>query len=129
MEERSRKASALLAGFGCAAAYLLAGKLLGMALPAAQSGPALLFKVCAAAPVAEELVFRGAVQHFLQPLGRREAILLQAVLFAAQHGSLAGAAYALSCGLLLGWLADRTGHLWPGMVLHSVNNLLVLAAG
>ena len=32
-------------------------------------------------------------------------------------------------GLGLGWLADRTGHLWPGMLLHSANNLLVLAMG
>ena len=38
-------------------------------------------------------------------------------------------AYALVCGLGLGWLADRTGHLWPGMLLHSANNLLVLAMG
>ena len=41
----------------------------------------------------------------------------------------AAMAYALVCGLALGWLADRTGHLWPGMLLHSVNNLLVLAMG
>ena len=128
MENRSRK-SALLAAFGCAVAYLLAGKLLALVLPAPQSGPALLCKVCLAAPVAEELVFRGAIQRFLQPLGRREAILWQAVLFAVQHGSLSGALYALVCGLVLGGLADRTGRLWPGMLLHSVNNLLVFAAG
>ena len=41
----------------------------------------------------------------------------------------AAMAYALVCGLGLGWLADRTGHLWPGMLLHSANNLLVLAMG
>ena len=128
MENRSRKMT-LLAAFGCAVAYQLAGMLLALALPAPQSGPALLCKVCLAAPVVEELVFRGAIQHFLQPLGRREAIFLQAVLFAVQHGSLSGALYALVCGLALGWLADRTGHLWPGMLLHSVNNLVVFAAG
>lgn len=44
-------------------------------------------------------------------------------------GSAAAMAYALVCGLGLGWLADRTGHLWPGMLLHSANNLLVLAMG
>ena len=54
---------------------------------------------------------------------------MQAVLFALQHGSAAAMAYALVCGLELGWLADRTGHLWPGMLLHSANNLLVLAMG
>lgn len=74
-------------------------------------------------------MFRGAVQRRAQPLGRGQAILLQAVLFALQHGSTAAMAYALVCGLGLGWLADRTGHLWPGMLLHSANNLLVLAMG
>ena len=71
--------------------------------------------------------FGWAVGYLL--LGRGQAILLQAVLFALQHGSAAAMAYALGCGLVLGWLADRTGHLWPGMLLHSVNNLLVLAMG
>ena len=70
-----------------------------------------------------------AVQRRAQPLGRGQAILLQAVLFALQHGSVAAMVYALVCGLGLGWLADRTGHLWPGMLLHSANNLLVLAMG
>ena len=74
-------------------------------------------------------MFRGAVQRRAQPLGREQAILLQAVLFALQHGSAAAMAYALVCGLGLGWLADCTGHLWPGMLLHSANNLLVLAMG
>ena len=128
MEDHSRR-TAVLAAFGCAVVYQLAGMLLAWILPAPQSGPALLCKVCLAAPVVEELVFRGAIQHFLQPLGQWQAVFLQAVLFAVQHGSLAGALYALACGLALGWLADRTGHLWPGMLLHSVNNLLVFAAG
>ena len=83
--------------------------------------------LCLLAPLAEEGVFRGAVQRRAQPLGRGQAILLQAVLFALQHGSVAAMVYALVCGLGLGWLADRTGHLWPGMLLHSANNLLVLA--
>ena len=86
-------------------------------------------RVCLLAPLAEEGVFRGAVQRRAQPLGRGQAILLQAVLFALQHGSAAAMAYALVCGLGLGWLADRTGHLWPGVLLHSANNLLVLAMG
>ena len=74
-------------------------------------------------------MFRGAVQRRAQPLGREQAVLLQAMLFALQHGSVAAMVYALVCGLGLGWLADRTGQLWPGMLLHSANNLLVLAMG
>lgn len=84
---------------------------------------------CAAAPVVEELVFRGAVLRLARPLGRREAILLQAVLFALQHGSPAAMAWALVCGAGLGVLSDRTGRVWPGMLLHTLNNLLVFAAG
>ena len=74
-------------------------------------------------------MFRGAIQRFAKPLGRWQAVLLQAVLFAVQHGTPAGMAYALVCGLALGALRDRTGKVWPGTLLHTLNNLLVFAAG
>ena len=128
MQRLEPRTAALLSAFGWAVGYLLAGKALAALLPA-PSGAARFFRVCLLAPLAEEGVFRGAVQRRAQPLGRAQAILLQAVLFALQHGSAAAMAYALLCGLGLGWLADRTGHLWPGMLLHSVNNLLVLMTG
>ena len=78
-------------------------------------------------PVAEELVFRGAALRLLRPLGRNAAILGQAVLFAALHGSLQAKAYALGMGLLFGWAADRSGSLLPGILLHILNNGAVLA--
>ena len=133
MEQNTKttKRNALLAAFGCAVGYLLGGKLLAL-LPV----PALLperflsfLHHCAAAPIAEELVFRGAIQRFAKPLGRWQAVLLQAVLFALQHSTPAGMAYALVCGLALGVLRDRTGKVWPGTLLHTLNNLLVFAAG
>ena len=130
--ERNEKTRALLAAFGCALAYLLAGKALTAVLPPLPEEAARMWAFvhrCAAAPIVEELVFRGAIQQLARPLGERQAVALQAVLFALQHGSAAAMAYALVCGLGLGWLADRTGHLWPGMLLHSANNLLVLAMG
>ena len=129
MHKLNPRTAALLSAFGWAVGYLLAGKALAALLPAAPGGAARFFRVCLLAPLVEEGVFRGAVQRRAQPLGRERAILLQAVLFAVQHGTPAGMAYALVCGLGLGWLADRTGHLWPGMLLHSANNLLVLAMG
>ena len=110
MHKLNPRTAALLSAFGWAVGYLLAGKVLAVLLP-------------------EEGVFRGAVQRRAQPLGRGQAVLLQAALFALQHGSAAAMVYALVCGLGLGWLADRTGHLWPGVLLHSANNLLVLAMG
>ena len=129
MHRAGPRTAALLAAFGWAVGYLLAGRMLAALLPAPKAGAALFCRVCLLAPIVEEGVFRGAVQRCAQPLGRGQAILLQAVLFALQHGSAAAMAYALVCGLGLGWLTDRTGRLWPGMLLHGVNNLLVLAAG
>lgn len=86
-------------------------------------------RLCLAVPLAEELVFRGAVQGFLQPLGSRETILTAAMLFAVQHGGAAGMLYAFGVGLVLGWLRERTQSVLPCILLHSVNNLLVLLAG
>ena len=130
--ERNEKTRALLAAFGCALAYLLAGKALTAVLPQVPEEAARMWAFvhrCAAAPIVEELVFRGAIQQLAQPLGRWQAAALQAVLFAVQHGTPAGMAWALGCGLVLGALRERTGRVWPGMLLHTLNNLLVFAAG
>ena len=128
--EQKAKTRALLAAFGCALAYLLAGKVLAFLPAPAWDVRALSFvHHCIAAPVVEELVFRGAIQQQARPLGERQAVALQAVLFAVQHRGPAGMAYALVCGLVLGMLRSRTGSVWPGMLLHTLNNLLVFAAG
>ena len=128
--EQKAKTRALLAAFGCALAYLLAGKVLAFLPAPAWDVRALSFvHHCIAAPVVEELVFRGAIQQLARPLGERQAVALQAVLFAVQHRGPAGMAYALVCGLVLGTIRSRTGSVWPGMLLHTLNNLLVFAAG
>lgn len=128
--EQKAKTRALLAAFGCALTYLLAGKVLAFLPAPAWDVRALSFvHHCIAAPVVEELVFRGTIQQLAQPLGRWQATALQAVLFAVQHGTQAGMAWALGCGLVLGALRERTGRVWPGMLLHTLNNLLVFAAG
>ena len=128
--EQNAKTKALLAAFGCALAYLLAGKVLALVPAPAWDARALAFvHHCVAAPVVEELVFRGAIQRLARPLGKGQAVCLQAVLFAVQHSSPAGMAWALGCGLVLGALREHTGRVWPGVVLHTLNNLLVFAAG
>ena len=128
--EQKAKTRALLAAFGCALAYLLAGKVLAFLPAPAWDVRALSFvHHCIAAPVVEELVFRGIIQQLARPLGERQAVALQAVLFAVQHRGPAGMAYALVCGLVLGTIRSRTGSVWPGMLLHTLNNLLVFAAG
>ena len=131
MHRPQNRTAALLAAFGCALAYLPAGRALAAvcaALPLSAAGQSFALH-CAAAPLAEELVFRGAVQGLLRPLGPRAAVCVQAALFAGQHGGAAGIAYALGRGVLLGTIRQCTGRVWPGWVLHTVNNLLVFAAG
>lgn len=78
-------------------------------------------------PLAEELVFRGALLHLLRPLGEHPANLCQALLFAALHGTLTEKCYALGMGLIFGWAAEQTDSPAPGVVLHILNNGLVLA--
>lgn len=71
----------------------------------------------------EELFFRGALQTAL--LRRRSpavAITLTAVIFAALHLDLAGAPGRLVAALAFGWLAWRTGTVWPGVVAHALYN-------
>jgi hypothetical protein len=77
------------------------------------------------APLAEEIVFRGAVLKNLlttTPLTPLSAVVLSAIFFAIIHVNPAQMPHAFLAGLLLGWLYFRTGSILPGMCLHWVNN-------
>ncbi len=78
-------------------------------------------------PIAEELVFRGAILRSLQKVftNRWIAICLSAVVFALVHGNMAQLPHAFIMGILLGWLFVRTNSIIPGVVLHWVNNSVV----
>uniref|UniRef100_UPI004028ED29 lysostaphin resistance A-like protein n=1 Tax=Faecalibacterium prausnitzii TaxID=853 RepID=UPI004028ED29 len=71
---------------------------------------------------------RGGARYLLQPLGGAGAVVVQAVLFAALHGSWTARAYALGMGLIFGWAARKAKSVWPGSALHIINNCLVFAA-
>ena len=77
-------------------------------------------------PVAEELVFRGAVLRvLLNVFARRShwiAIAISAVVFGIIHMNLAQGLHATLIGLLLGWMYYRTRSVFPGIVLHWINN-------
>jgi membrane protease YdiL (CAAX protease family) len=101
----------------------------GVTLPQGRVALVLAFlQLCVASPVVEELLFRGAVQRLLRPCGTQYAVLGQAVLFAALHGTAAQIVYAGLMGLLLGQSARRSGSLWPGIALHALNNGILFAA-
>lgn len=77
-------------------------------------------------PIAEEMVFRGAILRTLLNLcGHRwrwGAIVLSALLFGLAHGNMAQLLNATLLGWLLGWLYYRSGSIAPGIVFHMVNN-------
>lgn len=77
-------------------------------------------------PIAEEMVFRGAILRTLLNLcdhrWRWGAIVLSALLFGLAHGNMAQLLNATLMGCLLGWLYYRSGSIAPGIVFHIVNN-------
>lgn len=80
------------------------------------------------APVLEELFFRGYLFTGLcRYLPWRVAATVTAVLFAAIHFDLYRAPLLAMIGYLLAWLYQRSGSLWPSIILHSINNLMALS--
>ena len=82
------------------------------------------FVVGLLAPLAEEMVFRGAI---LRSLLRWKSnpwvgIVISAILFAVIHMNPAQMPHAFLVGLLLGWMYWRTDSIVPGVVYHWVNN-------
>jgi membrane protease YdiL (CAAX protease family) len=79
------------------------------------------------APVFEELAFRGLLFGvFRRRFQWRTAAMLSAALFAIAHGyGLIGFLSVFWSGVIWAWAYERTGSLWPGMIAHAVNNLLV----
>ena len=80
------------------------------------------------APLAEEVVFRGAILRTLLGIMSKKnhwvAIIISAALFGLAHFNAAQFINALLMGLLLGWMYYRTGSLIPGILLHWINNTM-----
>jgi len=133
---------AIVAGSGLMALWRLAlpGSLLarfdlGHDLMTQGWSPALLLGVAALLPaLCEEIAFRGALQaSLLRGRTPARAVGIGAVVFAAAHFDPVRFPGVLLVGLAFGWLAWRTGSLWPSMLAHAVNNgaavLVYLLAG
>ena len=79
------------------------------------------------APVCEEIIFRGVVfATFRRKFGWGTSAVLSALIFSFVHGyGLVGLLTVFWSGILWAWAYEKTGSLWPGMIAHGVNNLLV----
>jgi hypothetical protein len=80
-----------------------------------------------AAPLLEELLFRGFLQGFMaQVVGERWAVLCASAVFARLHG-VAGLPSLFLLSLFFGWLQVRTRSLWAPVLAHALNNAVMLA--
>jgi len=83
-----------------------------------------------AAPVGEELFFRGFLQSWLRPrFGPKLAIVITAVLFGLMHVGLPHNVLPLTVlGLMLGYLYERSGSLLVPVTLHFAFNAIPTVA-
>ena len=81
------------------------------------------------APVSEELLCRGAILgslFLMMPRRPWVCIVISALIFGLIHMNPVQVVFGFFYGLLLGWLCWRTKSLLPGIVVHVVNNSIVL---
>lgn len=92
-----------------------------------ESGSAveLLLTVVIAAPLLEELLFRGIVLRSLQKvLPVWISILLSAIMFGAYHMNLVQAVYAAFMGIIAGIIYHKTNRLKYPIIVHAANNFI-----
>ena len=89
------------------------------------------FLIVAAAPLSEELFFRGFMYGGLRRrLPVWAAAGVSGIVFGLVHytgpDSIGVVPQLAVLGILLAWLYERTGSLWPPILLHLLNNSLAL---
>lgn len=73
--------------------------------------------------VGEELFFRGYAQtRLVARWGRWTGILVTSALFGLIHLDPIHTPMAFLIGIVLGWMAETSGSVRPGMIAHGVNN-------
>jgi len=89
-----------------------------------------LFLLAVSPAICEELLFRGLLlRATVRPLGMRGAILLNGILFGVFHLSIHRFMPTLLLGLVLAYIALRSGSLLPGILFHFLNNGFAVVVG
>ena len=89
---------------------------------------AMFFAIAIAAPVVEELLFRGLLQNALTKyVPVWGAIILSSFLFALVHLQPYAIPGLMSLSIAFGYLYRRTGSLRTNIILHMANNAFALA--
>lgn len=85
--------------------------------------------VAVAAPLVEELIYRGLGYGLLVSVtGPWLAIGLSALAFGLAHGLVVALPVLTLFGAILGWVRWRTASLYPAMILHGIFNAAALVA-
>ncbi len=93
----------------------------GKAAPLTTLG--LLAAAALVAPICEEVFFRGFVfTGLLKRMSLWPSVLLSAVIFGVAHADLGSLVPLFIIGLALAWARWRTDSIWPGIVVHALNN-------
>lgn len=94
------------------------------AATAEQTGLSMLLYGSLAAPITEEILFRGLLRENFRFYGKRFGIFASAFLFGAFHGNLVQSPFAFAAGLVLGYTAETYGLGWS-VLLHIFNNFVL----
>lgn len=127
----------LFASYAVRACYAFAALALGAQLQSQSIVPRLdvsgvgfaltFFAAAIVAPIVEEIFFRGFVYAGLRARwGVAGALLLSAVFFTALHFTLDLFVPIFILGVFLAWVYEKTGSLYPGILLHASNNAIAL---
>jgi len=85
---------------------------------------------CLLVPIFEEVFFRGLLLGWLRKHMREGlAVVTMAVLFVLEHGSFILVPYAFLFGIVLGYVKLRTNSTLNTVVMHCLNNVLLLTLG
>lgn len=91
----------------------------------------VLVRACLLSAIGEELLFRAALFGWLRRrLSARATIAITTAAFAAIHAfAFTMVPLALLVGVAAGYVRERTGSATPTLVVHVVQNILVVIAG
>ncbi len=94
-----------------------------------RNGVFIVFTTVIAAPLVEEMLFRGYLQKVLEESWRdiTKAILATSLFFALVHLNPYWIVQIYLLGMVLGYLAWRTNSIIPGIILHGLNNGFAVA--
>jgi sodium transport system permease protein len=85
----------------------------------------VILLICLAPAICEELAFRGFILSGLRRIGHKwTAIVLTAAFFGAVHVVLQQSIAAFVVGVVLGYIAVKTGSLLPAVAYHFTHNAL-----